>query len=485
MRRATFCCLLLAACSVDEHPAQVCETVADCPAGQRCYEGFCIGEATADAGPGADAGMSGDAGPECVAQTETCNDVDDDCDGSVDEVAGVGNGCRVADAAGICAVGRFECGDGELVCVGPMPGDLEEACDNGTDDDCDGSTDEDCACESGETQPCYSGPPDTSENAPCMAGTQSCDGGTWGACMGAVEPDTESCSGVDDDCNGFVDDVAGLGGECDTDDDGACRVGALTCTESGLECVSPDPTEETCNLVDDDCDGVVDNGFDLMNDPMNCGTCGNTCEGGSCCNGTCVDTASNEAHCGECNTPCEGADAECCSGLCQTESICAGCTEECGGDTPDCCAMECVSTVDDPRNCGECGRTCGSDEVCVAGVCQAETDECCGSGVACTDCAADGNGLCCNHECVPRNADHCVDCLTGCGNTCCPAQTMCADLDSDENHCGACGRSCGDGQTCCDGECVNTDTDRRNCGVCGRDCTLLIIPLGCSGGTCG
>ncbi len=49
------------------------------------------------------------------------------------------------------------------------------------------------------------------------------------------------------------------------------------------------PTPEQCNGVDDDCDGMVDEDFDLMTDPDNCGSCGNTCRGRDdmCCLGMC------------------------------------------------------------------------------------------------------------------------------------------------------------------------------------------------------
>ena len=35
--------------------------------------------------------------------------------------------------------------------------------------------------------------------------------------------------------------------------------------------------EETCNETDDDCDGTIDEGFDLMSDPAHCGACGQAC----------------------------------------------------------------------------------------------------------------------------------------------------------------------------------------------------------------
>lgn len=49
------------------------------------------------------------------------------------------------------------------------------------------------------------------------------------------------------------------------------------------------PTPEVCNALDDDCDGRVDNGFDLMNDATHCGSCPTRCTGAArrCCAGVC------------------------------------------------------------------------------------------------------------------------------------------------------------------------------------------------------
>ncbi|MEB2313269.1 MAG: MopE-related protein [Sorangiineae bacterium] len=81
---------------------------------------------------------------------------------------------------------------------------------NGVDDDCDGTVDEGCACSDGQTLPCYVGPAGTEGVGPCKGGVQTCAGGVWGACAGTVLPSAESCNGADDDCNGVIDDKAGL-----------------------------------------------------------------------------------------------------------------------------------------------------------------------------------------------------------------------------------------------------------------------------------
>ena len=52
------------------------------------------------------------------------------------------------------------------------------------------------------------------------------------------------------------------------------------------------PTTELCNGLDDDCDTMVDEDFDLTSDTENCGTCGTACRGRTrlCCMGTCAET---------------------------------------------------------------------------------------------------------------------------------------------------------------------------------------------------
>jgi hypothetical protein len=85
-----------------------------------------------------------------------------------------------------------------------------EAC-NGVDDDCNGRVDDGvgCTCAPNATRSCYGGAPGTAGVGACRAGTQRCDarGASWGSCAGEVLPQPESCNRIDDDCNGRVDEL--------------------------------------------------------------------------------------------------------------------------------------------------------------------------------------------------------------------------------------------------------------------------------------
>lgn len=56
-------------------------------------------------------------------------------------------------------------------------------------------------------------------------------------------------------------------------------------TRDGGSC---QPRVEQCNGQDDNCDGVIDDGFQLNDDELNCGSCGNVCRAAMrCCSGSC------------------------------------------------------------------------------------------------------------------------------------------------------------------------------------------------------
>jgi RHS repeat-associated protein len=198
-------------------------------------------------------------------QRELCNQLDDNCDGQIDELFDLGAPCQVA--AGACAAeGQRVCdGEGGARCSALPRAPVDEAC-NGVDDDCDGLVDEQ-AGGGALQQVCYDGPLETEGVGGCRAGVRVCREGAWGLCEGEVLPAAEQCNGLDDDCNHFVDDDRGAAlleacfeGPAAAVDQGRCRAGTRRCQEGawGLCLAQVLPAEEICDQVDNDCNGATD-----------------------------------------------------------------------------------------------------------------------------------------------------------------------------------------------------------------------------------
>ncbi len=234
-------------------------------------EDFVDGPSTCGAGVCAASGFAtcaaGILNDTCVpgakqAETDaTCDQLDQDCDGTSDEdYIGVATVCGV----GACLrTGAFVCREGAAV-DGCEPGlaTADDAVCDGQDNDCDGATDEEfvphattCgvgACEGNIGE------------ATCDAGTpnDSCD-----PVAGAV---AETCEGSDQDCDGATDEeYADLGRACDGGDAGRCADGVFVCQpdQQGVTCDEAGAGNvEACNGLDDDCDDETDEGLTSCED---------------------------------------------------------------------------------------------------------------------------------------------------------------------------------------------------------------------------
>lgn len=142
---------------------------------------------------------------EVLPSAELCDGLDNDCSGRADDYLAdtrINRRCG-PDRFGACEPGNLQCIGGELRCINAV-WPVEETCNN-QDDDCNGVIDD--IEERGLL--CYSGDdPSTVANLPCRPGVVRCAAGRP-YCSGEVTPSPEQCDGVDNNCNGAVDE--GLG----------------------------------------------------------------------------------------------------------------------------------------------------------------------------------------------------------------------------------------------------------------------------------
>ena len=385
-------------------------------------------------------GIIDDTVPGVPPSDEVCDGLDNNCDGDIDEGFPDSDGDGLADCADPDDDGD-EVIDEEDVC--PEIADPDQADQDGDgegdacDDDIDGDgfhNEVDCVPTDPEAYP---------------------DG-------------LEVCDGLDNDCDGQID-------EDTCDDENPCTVDA--CDAETLECVS-DATAATGQACDADGDGCT------SDDTCLAGVCSPgppaTCEdpSGGCLAMTCTSTGPVTFECGGVPLPkataCQDGNICTIDDLCDGEGACvpgpkavgaccsdADCDDEndCTADTCDVGTLECThASVPDGEACDADASGCTVDDACQAGQCvPGEAAEC---PAAPTPCLL--------MVCVPSGAE-----TFGCSPQPGEAGVIC----DDGNPCTA-GDLCGDAGNCIPGpievpDCCAADEDCDDTNPCTGDvCTL-------------
>lgn len=254
------------------------------------------------------------------------------------------------------------------------------------------------------------------------------------------------------------------------------------------------PSLEACNGLDDDCDGEIDEDFDLQTDLDHCGQCDRPCLGDP-------PNASPTCESGLCTLECDRGFANCdddigsgCEANLTSSDTCGSCERRCTDPTPLCaqhadstyecvsscpdgtelCGASCIDTSQSTNHCGGCDNRCDSwahaSPICVNSVCGFECDE----------------GF---YDCDEVDATGCEDDLTSlencgdCGDLCDPDNAVgsCVDRVCQIAYCDADFGDCSGGV---DDGCETSLLTLSDCTACGVLCELPRADASCATGEC-